>query len=158
MKETFALVGGVLAVINPAQYNAGIACIEALLEQPEKVAKREFLAELLNIWTMPYNAMSLMSNQNSPLHWDNGGAYTSMDLLLSVRDYANGRFFAPGLSFEFWYRPGTVIVLVGRVLRHGATAEGERFCVALYMRESVLKDLGIPEPEWMRIRANSIIV
>jgi len=151
MEETCALLGGIVSIINPAQFESGIACIEAIRSHPAKVAKREYLEELLETWTSPYVAFSIMNNRDTPLHRDNKGGYRSMDLLTSVGNYINGRFSMPGLGIEFWYRPGSVIGIAGRVVRHGATAEGERLCIAQYMRENVLKAVNVSEPDWSRI-------
>src|SRR3977135_2024079 len=146
-EETCSFLGGILSIINPAQYNAGIAYIEAIGRTPERVAKRDHLEHLLNGWTSPYAACSLMNNRDSPLHRDNGGGYSSMDLLTSVGEYTDGRFFLPGLGVELWYASGSVVGIAGRVLRHGAKSNGERLCIAQYLRENVLDALDICEPE-----------
>jgi len=149
--ETFALLGGILAIINPAQYDVGIACVEAFANHPEKVAKRDLLADLLEAWTSPYTACSLMNNRDTPLHRDNGGRYSSMDMLTSVGEYDGGRLYLPGLGLEFGYGSGSVVGVAGRVVQHGANANGDRLCIAQYFRENVLDALGISEVEWTTI-------
>jgi len=148
MEDTFALLGGILSIINPAQFNVGITCVESFGNQPEKIAKREHLQGLLKAWTSPYPSCSLMNNRDSPLHRDNGGGYSSMDLLTSVGEYTDGRLFLPGLGLEFAYGSGSVVGIAGRVVQHGASAHGERLCIAQYFRENVLEALEIPEPGW----------
>ena len=150
MEETMALLGGVLAVINPATFNAGITCVKAMSES-DSIAKAEHFGDILETWTSPYTAISLMSNRDTPLHRDNGGGYSYMDMLLSVSEYTHGEFHAPGLGKTYWYVPGTVIGICGRVVRHGAAASGERLCIAQYLRSNVMRSLGIPNPEWVNV-------
>lgn len=151
IEDTAALLGGIMAVINPGQYNAGVACIEAIANSRDNIEKAEFLGELLQVWSSPFNVISVMNNRDSPLHRDNGGGYSTMDLLLSVGEYRNCRFSVPGVGAELWNRTGTVIALAGRVVRHGASADGERLCVAHYTRETVCQAFQIPEPNFTSI-------
>lgn len=148
MAETSALLGGLMAIINPPVYEAGMKCVERISETASQIAKNEDLEDILQSWATPFTAMSLISNRNTPLHRDNGAGYTCMDLLVSVGDYKNGWFHAPGLGFNFYYYSGTVIGINGRVVRHGGEAEGQRFCWAQYLRENVLAELKVPEPYW----------
>lgn len=151
VQDHIAFLGAVLSVINPNQYNSGISAIEGIRSNPEKVKKRDLLPDLLNIWTSPSLAMSLMSNRDSPYHRNNGGSYASMDMLVSVRNYKEGKFRAPGLGMDFWYSSGTVITFAGCVIRHGATSDANRLCLSLYQKENVLLALDIPEPDWVHI-------
>ena len=152
MDEHSAFLGAVMAVINPEQFNAGVAMIDTIHNHPQKVEKRQHLAELLRIWTSPLFAVSLMNNRDSPLHRDTGGGYSCMDLLTTVGNYTDGRFQVPSLGYEFWYDSGTVMALAGRIVRHGATSVGDRLCVSYYVRENVLRELSIPEPDWIRLQ------
>ena len=75
-----------------------------------------------------------------------------MDLLVSVGSYRDSEFHIPGLGLKLWYRPGMVIGLLGRVVRHGAVAFGGRLCFAQYLSENVLNKLQIPHPKWIYIQ------
>jgi hypothetical protein len=151
MEETMAFLGAVLGVIHPGTFAAGKQCINAIRDS-DRVAKRENLEELLRYWASPFLSGSLISNRDSGLHWDTGGNYPAMDLLVSVGPYANGSFTVPGLGYELWYGRGTVIGLLGRILHHGATASGEQLCFAQYMWENVFETLNVAEPGWVRIQ------
>jgi len=151
MGETSAFLGGLLRVINPAEFETGIACIKAIVKG-DQVAKKENLDDLGRIWTSPYPTVSLMSNRNSPIHRDTGGDYSSMDMLVSVGPYEKAVFNVPGLGLKFWYDTGTVIGLLGRILQHGAECTGDRLCWAQYLKENVLDSLGIPPPKWVHIQ------
>jgi hypothetical protein len=150
LEETTAFLGAVLGVMHPSTFQTGMNCVRAIGES-DKVAKREGLDHLMSVWTSPYTTVSLINNRDTPLHRDNGGSYTVMDLLVSVGTYVTGEFNVPGLGFTFWYTPGTVIGLLGRIVRHGAAASGERLCFAQYLRENVLDDLGLSDPAWVNI-------
>lgn len=151
MAGSTAFLGGVLAVIHPSTYNTGMKCVEAI-RTADDVAKREGMEDVMRTWSSPLTTVSLMSNRDTPLHRDTGATYTCMDLVVSVGNYISGEFQVPGLGLDLWYRPGTVIGLLGRIVRHGAVAFGGRLCFAQYLRETVLDSLGITQPEWINIR------
>ena len=151
IEETAAFLGGIMSIINPDQYRAGIACIESIATCRQHILKAEYLGELLEVWAAPFNVISVMNNRDSPLHRDTGGGYSTMDVMFSVGPYTDCRFSVPGVGAELWYRSGTVIALAGRVVRHGAKADGDRLCVAFYSRESVWEAFQIPEPTWTYI-------
>jgi hypothetical protein len=106
----------------------------------------------MEMWSSPFTTISLMSNRDAPPHRDVGATYTCMDLLVSVGNYTGGEFKVSGLGLTFWYRPGTVIGLLGRVVRHEAAAVGGRLCFAQYLRETVLDTLLVPRPDWVKIQ------
>jgi len=149
ISDTSALMGGLTALINPEVYRAGMECLEAISLNPEMIAKNDDLLKILSYWTSPYLAISLISNRNSPLHRDNGGGYSTMDLLVTLGKYRQGWFHVPGLGYNLSYNSGTVIGICGRVVRHGATAEGERLVLAQYLKANMLRELGIKEPDWV---------
>lgn len=151
MADTLMLLGAVVSIINPGVYETGTHFIQKLKENPHCVAKNENLAALLDSWTSPYTSASLISNRDSPLHRDNSGGYSTMDLLLSIGNYSHGRFHVPGLGYDFMYTPGTVIGIVGRVLMHGATSAGDRLCFAQWNKQNVLDSLGIDATKWVNI-------
>ena len=151
MGESTAVLGGILRVMHPATFASGLKCIEGI-KHSKKVVKREHLDEVLEVWTSPYTTFSLINNRDTPLHRDNGGSHTVMDMLVSVGPYESGEFVVPGLGLTFHYSSGTVIGLLGRIVRHGAEATGQRLCFAQYLRENVLEALGISDPEWVNIK------
>jgi hypothetical protein len=151
MERSTAFLGAVLAVAHPATFKTGMKCVKAISES-RQVAKTDQLEDLIGVWSSPYTTTSLMSNRDSPLHRDVGATPTCMDLLVSVGTYTSGEFQVSGLGLRLWYRPGTAIGLLGRVVRHGAVAFGGRLCFAQYLRESVLEALQIPTPDWVYIQ------
>ena len=59
MSETSAFLGSLLSVINPAEYETGVACIKAIANG-DRVAKKENLDDLMEIWTSPYPVKCLL--------------------------------------------------------------------------------------------------
>ena len=151
MEDTSMLLGAIISIINPGVFETGKSFIQEMYRHPDRVAKRENLTALLESWTSPYTSASLMSNRDSPLHRDGSGGYSTMDLLLSIGNYCNGRFHVPGLGYDFMYTAGSVVGLVGRVLLHGATSSGERLCYAQWNKQNVLDSLHLPETEWINV-------
>lgn len=146
------LVGGILAVIQPDLYDIGQAALRMIGREPRLVYKGEHFPDILPHWKSPFNVMSIISNRQTPLHRDNGGRYSWMDILVTLGEYSGGIFKLPGTGMSFNYDPGTVIGLAGRVLQHGATSPGNRVCLAYYMRQNVIDYLELPPPGWTNLR------
>ena len=146
MGETNQLIGAVVGVLNTPTFATGINCVHAI-ENNAQIAKRENLHNLLAVWSSPFIAASLINNRNTPLHRDNGATYASMDMLASIGPFHTGKFMVPSLGYEFLFRSGTVIGLLGRVVPHAAEVTGERLCYTLYLRENILETLGVEEPD-----------
>lgn len=151
MEETSAVLGGILSIIHPGLFEAGMQCMEILQENPDFVAKNERLAEIMEIWSSPFTGLSVMNNRQTPLHRDNGGGHKWLDMLASVGPYIAGRLHLPGLGYELRYESGTVVGVTGRMVLHGAHANGQRACFAYYFRENVVKALGVSSPKWAKI-------
>lgn len=149
IKESSALIGAVLAIIHPALYEAGIQALRTIAANPEIVEKGGKLPDVLAAWSSPFSGLSVINNRQTPVHRDNGGPYYSMDLLATLGPYVGGTMELPGLGCRVKYDSGTLVALCGRVLPHGATAQGQRACFAYYMRESVMRTLLNKEPTWV---------
>ncbi len=155
MSETFTLLGGLTSILNPQVFKAGVDIIRSIHTNPELVQKREMLPDILAAWSTPFTAISLMNNRNTPIHRDNGSGFTANDMLITVGPYLNGTLDIPSLGCRFRYNSGTIASFSGRLLTHAASADGERLCIAQYLRESVLKSFDLQDDMWTTIHALS---
>lgn len=146
----FALIGGILSIIQPDLFDMGIQALQILESDPKLCDNPERLRELLKIWHVPFSAISVITNRVTPLHCDTGGRPEWMDLLLALGEYDNGRFSVPAFGYTFKYNPGTIVALSSKIFRHGATCEGNRAVIAFYMRDNVLNRLGLPCGTWLQ--------
>jgi hypothetical protein len=153
MENSNLLLGGVIGVMHPSTFSAGVKCIKAIQSNIECIAKSENLEEVLDVWTSPLIAASVINNRNTPVHRDNGATYCSMDFLTSTGSFTQGVFMVPGLGFRFLFKSGTLIGLLGRIVPHGADVSGERLCYAQYLREDVLHALGVEKPDWVNVHS-----
>lgn len=144
----FALIGGILSIIQPELFNAGREALKKLSEDPGLCDKPERLLEVLSTWYTPFSALAVISNRSTPLHRDTGGRPEWLDLMVALGVYEHGRFTVPGLGYTFKYNPGTIVAFSGKIFRHGAECAGDRACIAFYMRDNVLNRLGIPAGSW----------
>lgn len=151
MSDTFTLLGGLTSILNPHVFKAGMEIIRAIHTTPEIVQKRESLQEILGVWSTPFTALSLMNNRKTPVHRDNGSGFTANDMLMTIGPYNNGILDIPSLGCHFRYDSGTVVSFSGRLLTHAASADGERLCIAQYLRESVLQSFEIEDHMWTTI-------
>ena len=151
MENTNTLLGAVLGIIHPPTFTTGAKCVQAIGQRPE-IMKRENLDQLLNVWTSPCVAGSIINNRNTPIHRDNRATYGSMDLLASVGQFQDGRFQVPSLGYEFLFSSGSIFGLLGRIIPHAAAVTRERVCVTQYLRENILDTLGVAEPNFIKIQ------
>ena len=147
-----ALVGGILSVIHPELYVAGVNCLKVLNKDPGLVHKGQALAAVLKVWSSPFTAITVISNRDTPYHRDNGSAHSWFDILVGLGDYKIGRIEFPGLGMRLKYDPGTILAFTGRVLQHGANCPGDRACVVYHMKSNVVRELGVTSPSWVNER------
>jgi len=100
------------------------------------------------LWSTPFNGVSVISNRSTPLHRDCNSRKEWMDMLVALGMYNLGNLTVPGVGIEFVYNPGTVVGILGKVLQHGAECDGERACLAFYMRDKVQERLGLRVPTY----------
>ena len=113
--ESHQLLGGVLGVLQPDLFDIGYACYEEIINNSDDIVKNvSHLAPALECWSIPVNAMSIISNRQTGLHRDILGRYQCLDLLLALGNYENGRFEVPGLGLRLAYDAGTVIAMCAR--------------------------------------------
>lgn len=151
MGDTFSLLGALTSILNPYVFNAGVEIIRTIHTTPEIIQKREMLPRILGAWSTPFTALSIMTNRQTPVHRDNGSGFTVNDLLTTIGPYSNGHLDMPSLGCRFRYNSGTIASFCGRLLTHAASADGERLCIAQYLRESVLHTFDIEDHMWTTI-------
>jgi hypothetical protein len=144
----FALIGGILSIIQPELFEAGQNALRKLGSAPTYCNNPERLLQVLSIWYSPFSALAVISNRATPLHLDTGGRAEWLDLVVALGTYDHGRFALPAFGYTFKYNPGTMIAMSGKIFRHGATCTGDRACIAFYMRNNVLDRLGLPTGTW----------
>jgi len=147
--RVLAILGGILSVVHPELYSAGIAALKTMHKNLQSIHKGDRLPAVLKVWSLPFTAITAISNRDTPYHQDNGSAHPWFDILLTVGNYKNGRMELPGLGIRFKYDPGTVVALVGWVVQHGASCPGDRACIEYHMRKNVIEELGIQGPSWV---------
>ena len=142
IQETSLLLSSIVRIIHPNLFWMG-------LEAMKKMQDLEDLQEALELWTSIFNGVQVISNRETPIHRDFQSRPEWYDLLVTVGPYKDTVFELPGIGIRFAYNSSTVIGLSGKVLRHGVTeTEGERICLAYYMRENVQRRLGTNLASW----------
>ena len=151
--ETNALLAAAMAIMHPDSYQAGMATMRALPYHANANGVEE-IAEVVEEWNSIFNAVSVMTNRQSPYHRDLNLPAESFDLLVTIGDYKNGWMVIPTLSKRFDYCPGTVMAFSGHLLRHGVNqVQGNRGCLVYYMREPVMKWVDVQPPRFMHYEA-----
>ncbi|KIN94820.1 hypothetical protein M404DRAFT_167285, partial [Pisolithus tinctorius Marx 270] len=139
-----AVLSGALRLIHPNMYLHGWEAI-ARLRSKAVAWQDQDMEAVLPIWNSVYSSMSVMVNCTSPPHKDTNGRKVWLDTLLTIGNYPRLDFLVLELRIRLQYNPGTVIALVGSALVHQVDGiDGDRACLAYYMRENVHQYVQVP--------------
>lgn len=148
-RRLLCIAAMILAVIHPTQYNTGMAVLEAIRSNLEKVSTKTFFKEILSGWGCPFTQFVVTSNSKVPLFRSRRGRRNWLDLLLGFGRYTGGSVILPDIEIGFEYKAGTAIAIGTRILRHAvlATTSGDRMSFKFYIREDMAQwiDANIPE-------------
>jgi len=74
MEDIMALIGGIMSIVQPELYTMGRQALEQLANHKDDLlpTHAEYLWEVLEKWWAPVNAITVVSNRETPLHWDLG--------------------------------------------------------------------------------------
>jgi hypothetical protein len=140
--ESSLVLSSIIRVIHPELFEMGMQAMQAMQACGN-------LIEVLNLWYSIFNGVQVISNRETPIHRDNFTRSEWYDLLATVGPYHGAIFELPGLGIRLAYNSGTVIGLCGRVLQHGVSiADGERICLAYFMRQNIQRRLGTTMATW----------
>ncbi|EGO04319.1 hypothetical protein SERLA73DRAFT_44390, partial [Serpula lacrymans var. lacrymans S7.3] len=104
---------------------------------------------VLKAWSSVFNTLSIISHQETPVHWGCLSKAEWYDMLASVENYNEAILELTGAGFCSKFDSGTIAVFSGKLLNHGlSSCSGERICVAFYMREYVHTICGVETPGW----------
>ncbi|KII90315.1 hypothetical protein PLICRDRAFT_106026, partial [Plicaturopsis crispa FD-325 SS-3] len=149
MAESIALINAVMAIIHPDLYRVGHNTLIRMRDVPEA----PLLAAVFDRWTAVFNAISVISSKETPIHRDNFSRAEWYDLLATIGHHTSAIFEVPGLGLRFDYSSSTIVGISGRVLAHGVSrAIGERLCLVFYMRDNVHERMKVRAPQSMDYR------
>jgi hypothetical protein len=150
MTETSALIGGILSIVHPELYQAGMEALKKLSEDPFLVVKHARYMEIYQHWSSAFSGISVITNRETPIHRDLQARHQWYDVLVTLGEYTDGRMELPSLGIRLEYNPGTVVALAGKMIPHGVCqCDGERVCLAYFMRDNVHERAGVHAPDWM---------
>jgi hypothetical protein len=133
--------------MHPEQYFDGMRNMSAL--QQLALSGQLAIEHVIYHWASVFNALSIISNRESPFHRDPLLRLQWFDILTSTGTYENATVSLPSLGIEMKYAPGVMLGILGKFVRHGVhRVQGTRICWAWYMRESVHRYTHTPRGEW----------
>ena len=150
MKSTEILLNALTALISLHLYNAGFNAMMKL-RSPDTYQNVE-THENVPLWPSVYTGIAVISNRDTPRHYDINGCPPWYDLLVSCGTHKTAEFSIPKLEVTLSYSPQTVVAVCGKILSHEVVhwEGGERICMAHYMRNMVHDRLGVDQPSWCR--------
>ena len=107
-------------------------------------------ASILGLWGNPFSAASVISNRITKSHRDTFSRFEYMDILTSVGNFKDVYLHLESLGLWMELSPGCIVALCGKTLLHEVgTGEGDRVCLAWYMRNNVHASLDVSSASWM---------
>ncbi|KAF8231597.1 hypothetical protein L208DRAFT_1276507, partial [Tricholoma matsutake] len=150
--ETMAIIGSFLIIAHPELYHDGWKAFYEIMDHPNAVKEGEVVLEVLKYWTSPFSRYGLISNCCTPLHRDNFSQGPWCNFLTTISPYSGVQLRLYNLGLEFKYKLGMIVALLGKLVSHGVKEpEGNRICLAQYMRDNVHSRMGIESPSWMTL-------
>jgi hypothetical protein len=148
--ESFALMGALLSIVHPELYQIGREVLKKVADSPDMVKDGEEVLEVLRLWTTPFSGYGLISNCTTPFHRDNNSQGQWYDCLTTIGEYEKGaQLKLKNLGLDLDYPSGTMVFLLGKIVRHGTSEiNGNRVCIAQYMRDKVHERMRMRSPEW----------
>ncbi|MDT7543746.1 MAG: hypothetical protein QOE33_3659 [Acidobacteriota bacterium] len=142
------LVNSVTALCSREQYRLGMESIN-FLRYNLNGQRHDCVA----FWPSVFSAIGVIVNRVTPSHRDKGSCPQCYDLLLSMGTHTSARLKLSDVQAELSYRPGTIVLVCGRVLRHAVESweGGDRICCAHYVRDNVHNRMELPRPNWVEI-------
>lgn len=147
MSDSALVLSAILAVVHPEQFELTLKSLEAL-------CKDESFADIAEQWAFAFNAVSVISNRETPEHRDRGsGGHGIFDLLLSIGGCSRTVLELPGIGLRLIYDSGTIVLFSGHVHLHSVSAsERERMAIACYARKAIYHKFGLSLPSSMTSR------
>lgn len=138
------LLNGIMKVIHPEQYEMG-------RQSKKDIVGHGIDLQVLGHWHSSFDAIQIISNRESPMHRDQNSLVPWYDMLVTMGPYSNGIMKMKIVGLKLQYNAGTVVALSGRLISHGVNkVDGERLCIAYFMRKKVQERLGTKTAGWSR--------
>jgi hypothetical protein len=144
------LTNAILALTHPKLHQAGVKAI-SMLKNPSTSGKIEMdIHPKVKYWNSAFSGLSVINNRETTRHRDAKGTEEWYDLLFSCGDHSDAYLGVPELGAKLSYDPGTVVLIAGYVFSHKVDEwEGERICLAYYLRNRVHERLRVLGPSWI---------
>jgi len=102
MQESSTLIGSILRVVHPELYAQGVEAVTVLSgEGARYVDNEDQLLWALKVWTSPFSALSVITNQSTPAHHDTKGRNEWLDCIVALGEDDSVRIMTfPGLGLS----------------------------------------------------------
>ncbi len=149
-KSTEAICNAIITIISPDMFHGGFQSIQELKKPNGDLANSH---PNLDHWVSIFSGLELIVNQKTPFHRDPGVSPPTYDLLLSAGTYKGIYLDLPDIDTKVQYDPETAILVCGRILGHRIMewTEGDRICMAHFVKDAVHDRLGIAQLTWTKL-------
>ncbi|EAU81764.2 hypothetical protein CC1G_13115 [Coprinopsis cinerea okayama7 len=142
VSESMAILGAILAAVHPAQFEAGLDVLAHLNAGSIVTQEPALLRQVLELWSTPFTAFSVVNNRDTWLHLDPKSPPRAYDLLYTGGRYSDARFEVPSLGLRCRYNPGTVVALLAALFEHGISpVVGDRVGISQFFRQVMIEQV-----------------
>jgi hypothetical protein len=141
------LMNFIVYITHLAQYEASVQGMANV-----KAKEGNVIRESLSQWASIFTGQTWIINKKSPPHCDSSGFTAGFDYL-TVLGTASSMLTLQDVNITAKYQPGTVVGLPGKALTHEVRewGEGDRICVANWIRKRLLIDHGANDVTWPQV-------
>jgi len=150
IRNAEAVINGIAILICPQLHSIAAKAIE-MVQEGQHLHKWH---DNVKLWPSIFTGIEVISNRVTPDHRDAKAAAPVYDFLVSAATHQEAWLELPDVEAKLSYKPGTVVAISGKVLRHGVKDwdGGERICFAHFIRDAVHNRLKLPRPDWVSMK------
>jgi hypothetical protein len=147
IRDLVAIMSAILSIVQPDLYQLNY---ESLL----RLSTHDGLREFITPWAFAFNAVSVISNQSSPMHRDQkSGAKEYSDVLVSLGGDSGTVLELYSLGIQCRYPPGSMAIFSGNTILHIISESNKEWiCIAGYTRLPVHCSMGLGTTDWVTLR------
>jgi len=142
-----AIVSAALIIMHPEQYYEGVKNHVHL--QGRALSGELPIWDILQLWASVFTSLSVIVNQETPIHREVVSRARWFDILTSTGSYYDVDLVLPSLQMKLKYEAGVMVGMSRKVVRHRVPrAWGAQICWVWNMQEEVHKYTNTPRGGW----------
>jgi hypothetical protein len=149
MSDTFAILGGALAVTHPRLFDSGLQTMESVSQGRFPTELSMACKDALQSWSSPFSCIDVAVNRETLLHRDVSHMATGYTSIVGTGRYDLADMEFPGLGVRFSFLPGTMMIGMLGLLEYGISkADGDSITLTSHFDSALLSRCSDLMPAW----------